>query len=98
LKSEIETAQKKADKIEAVQRQMDEINQKLDQIKILQHGQIKQTDLVQEVEQQFDGKSIAEILKENKNLSIRALAKKLNVGKSTIAQWRKKILSATGGR
>jgi DNA-binding transcriptional regulator YiaG len=40
-----------------------------------------------EIEQRF-GKSLTEILHDNSHLSVRDLAKKLNVGKSTISKWR----------
>ncbi len=43
---------------------------------------------VEEVEKRF-GKSLAEILFERRNMSVRAISKELNVGKSTVAKWRK---------
>jgi len=63
-----------------------------DKLELLDKGKKKRVGRpatkIMEVEQRF-GKPLVDILSDNRNLSVRALAEKLNVGKSTVAKWRK---------
>jgi hypothetical protein len=75
-------------KIETVQRQLDEINQKLDCIQIEKSGQDLKTGLMRKIESKF-GKSIEELLSERKGKTVREIADELGVSKSTVASWSK---------
>ncbi|RLI46569.1 hypothetical protein DRO69_02790 [Candidatus Bathyarchaeota archaeon] len=86
LKSEIESVQIRLDD---VQRQLGELNEKLDSIKIEKDGQSSKTDLMEEIEIKF-GESIEELLAEHKGESLREIADKLGVSKSTISNWLRK--------
>ncbi len=46
-----------------------------------------------EIEERF-GKSLSDILSENANLSVRALAKKLYVSKSLVSRWRRQMIES----
>jgi response regulator of citrate/malate metabolism len=74
--------------VESVQNQIDELNKKLDEIRLSQHGQATKTALMKEVEKKF-GKPISELLKERKVKTVRAIADELGVSKSTVASWLK---------
>ena len=80
--------------IETVQTQLDELNQKLDRAKIEKDGQAEKaklilgkTKLMRKIEKRF-GNSIEELLAEHRGESLREIADKLGVSKSTISNWR----------
>ena len=74
--------------IETVQRQLDEINQKLDCMQIEKSGQDLKTGLMRKIESKF-GKSIEELLSERKGKTVRKIASEFGVSKSTAASWLK---------
>lgn len=71
-------------RIEAVQKQLDEIMITLENINSSTHGQ--KSDLMLEVEERY-GKNIEELLSERKGKSIREIAAEFGISKSSAANW-----------
>lgn len=76
------------DKLNRVQKRLDEIVETVEIIISRTHGRIAKSDKMLEVEERF-GKNIEKLLAERQSKSARKIAAELGVSKSSIANWLK---------